>query len=245
MADRTKWYGGAVLVLGAAGLLIAAGMSTADTSDVDSARGVDLPDLVDAETAHVAELEERTATLTDEIDDLGSRTADAPVRELQQQVEDESMQAGFTDVEGPGVTVTLTDAPVPEDLDDLPENTTPDDFVVHQQDVEAVVNALWGGGAEALQIMDRRITNVSAVRCVGNVIILDGQVYSPPFTITAIGSPRQLSQALEESDGVQVYRQWADYIGLGYAVEEHESVLLPAATRPATLTYAQPPDEDA
>jgi uncharacterized protein YlxW (UPF0749 family) len=91
-----------------------------------------------------------------------------------------------------------------------------------------------------MAIMDRRITSVSAVRCVGNVIILDGQVYSPPFTITAVGSPQRMTAALESSEGVSVYREWADYIGLGYAVDEHEVVRLPAATGPATLTYAEP-----
>jgi len=86
--------------------------------------------------------------------------------------------------------------------------------------------------------MDRRITSVSAVRCVGNVIILDGQVYSPPFTITAIGNPAPLSSSLDRSSGVQIYRQWADYIGLGWSVTEHDSVVLPAATGPSTLLYA-------
>jgi uncharacterized protein YlxW (UPF0749 family) len=139
------------------------------------------------------------------------------------------------------VTVTLSDAPVPEDLSDLPDGTTPDDFVVHQQDVEGVVNALWTGGAEGLTIMDRRITSTSAVRCVGNVIILDGQVYSPPFEITAVGDPDSLVGALDNSEQVRVYRQWADFIGLGYGVTEHEQIDLPAATSPTVLGYAQVP----
>lgn len=240
MAERTRWYGGAVLVLGVAGLIIAAGVSLADTSDVQSARGVDLPGLVDTERERVAALEERATTLGEDIDTLGSLTDDDPVAQAQQQVADEAMAAGFADVEGPGVTVTLTDAPVPDDPSDLPEGTNPDDFVVHQQDVEAVVNALWTGGAEAMAIMDRRITGVSAVRCVGNVIILDGQVYSPPYTITAIGSPERLQVALEASEGVSIYRQWADYIGLGYDVREQDSVMLPAATGPLSLSFAEP-----
>jgi len=238
MAAKAGWHGGAVLVLGAAGLLIAAGTSLADTSDVDATRGTDLPQLVEAETQRVAKLEAQASQLTDQIETLGTVTADQPGREIQRQVDQKADLAGFSDVEGPGVTVSLDDAPVPEDLTDLPDDTSPDDFVVHQQDVEAVVNALWDGGAEALQIMDRRLTSVSAVRCVGNVIILDGQVYSPPFTITAIGDPVALTASLDRSSGVQIYRQWADYIGLGWSVDEHESVVVPAATGPSTLSYA-------
>lgn len=238
MAVGARWHGGAVLVLGMAGLLIAAGISSADTSDVEAARGTDLAGLVSIETDRVAALEQRVQDLDAEVDGLAESSADNPVRAVQDRVRQQADMAGFSQVEGPGVTVSLDDAPVPDDLTDLPEGTTPDDFVVHQQDVEAVVNALWTGGAEAMTIMDRRITSVSAVRCVGNVIILDGEVFSPPFTITAIGSPARLVDALDTSSGVQIYRQWADYIGLGFDITEHESVELPAATGPTTMSFA-------
>ena len=237
MAGGASWHGGAVLVLGMAGLLVAAGISSADTSDVETARGTDLESLVRAETDRVESLEGLSTDLTAEVEGLAD-SADNPGQAVLDEVSRQAQVAGFSEVEGPGVTVTLDDAPVPDDLSDLPQGTTPDDFVVHQQDVEAVVNALWTGGAEAMQIMDRRITSTSAVRCVGNVIILDGEVYSPPFTITAIGSPARLTDALDTSSGVQIYRQWADYIGLGFDIAEHESVTLPAATGPTTMSFA-------
>jgi uncharacterized protein YlxW (UPF0749 family) len=238
MAVGTRWHGSAVLVLGMAGLLIAAGISSAGPADVEAARGADLAGLVRMETDRVSDLEQSVQDLGSEVERLADSSADNPVRVVQDEVAQQADMAGFSEVEGPGVTVSLDDAPVPDDLADLPDGTTPDDFVVHQQDVEAVVNALWTGGAEAMQIMDRRITSVSAVRCVGNVIILDGQVYSPPFSITAIGSPARLTDALDTASEVQIYRQWADYIGLGFGVSEHESVLLPAATGPTTLSFA-------
>jgi uncharacterized protein YlxW (UPF0749 family) len=103
----------------------------------------------------------------------------------------------------------------------LPEGTSPDDVVVHQQDVQAVVNALWAGGAEAMQIMDQRVVSTSAVRCVGNTLILQGRVYSPPYEITAIGDPERLAQALDDSPGVGVYRYYADTYGLVYQTSAH------------------------
>ncbi len=245
MSTSRSWHGGAVLMLGAAGLLMAAGISLADTSDVEASRGTELPDLVAAQQQRVSDLEELAAALSDEVDSLAGAGADSPGQAVREEVFAQAAAAGFVDVQGPGVTVSLDDAPVPDDLSDLPSGTTPDDYVVHQQDVEAVVNALWDGGAEAMQIMDRRITSVSAVRCVGNVIILDGQVYSPPFTITAIGSPQRLTTALDRSEAVTVYREWADYIGLGFGVQEHTQVLLPAATGPATLAHAEPLTDEA
>ena len=55
----------------------------------------------------------------------------------------------------------------------------PDDLVVHQQDVQSVVNALWAGGAEAMMIMDQRVVNTSAVRCIGNTLLLQGRRTRP------------------------------------------------------------------
>jgi uncharacterized protein YlxW (UPF0749 family) len=139
-----------------------------------------------------------------------------------------AVPAGLTPVSGPGVAVTLQDAPLPGRGQALPEGTTNDDFVVHQQDVEGVVNALWAGGAEAITIMDRRIVNTSAVRCVGNVIVLDGQVFSPPFVIAAIGDQDAMQAALAASPSVQAYRSWAELIGLGYTEQRRASLAMPA-----------------
>ena len=89
--------------------------------------------------------------------------------------------AGLTPMTGGGLTVTLDDAPpgaIDRSYPRLPEPTA-DDLVVHQQDLQAVVNALWAGGAAAIQLMDQRIISTSAVRCVGNVLILQDRVYFP------------------------------------------------------------------
>ena len=56
-----------------------------------------------------------------------------------------------------------------------PNESDNDDLVVHQGDVQAVVNALWAGGAEAMSIMDVRVISTSAVRCVGNTLLLHGR----------------------------------------------------------------------
>ncbi len=107
-------------------------------------------------------------------------------------------EAGFTPLTGTAVRVALDDAPLPKS-DDLPHGVHPDDLVVHQADVQAVVNALWAGGARGMQIMDQRVISTSAVRCVGNTLILQGVVYSPPFRITAVADPDRLRAALGAS----------------------------------------------
>ena len=121
----------------------------------------------------------------------------------------------------------------------LPEGTSPDDLVVHQQDVQAVVNALWAGGAEAMQIMDQRVISTSAVRCVGNTLILQGRVYSPPYEITAIGDPDRLYEALDAAPRGATYRYYVDTYGLVYETRAAAQTTLPGYDGSLELMHAR------
>ena len=120
----------------------------------------------------------------------------------------------------------------------VPEDASPDDLVVHQQDVQEVVNALWDGGAEAMRIMDQRVITTSAVRCVGNTLILQGRVYSPPYEITAIGDPELLRRTLDSAAGVALYRYYVDTFGLVYETQDHARVRLPGYDGSLDLLHA-------
>ena len=109
---------------------------------------------------------------------------------------------------------------------------------MHQQDVENVVNALWAGGAEALMLQDQRVISTSAVRCVGNTLILQGRVYSPPYVIRAIGDVSAMHAALDQSPKVLLYRQYVDAVGLGYDVTSKSRASFPAYTGSVGLLYA-------
>jgi uncharacterized protein YlxW (UPF0749 family) len=128
------------------------------------------------------------------------------------------------------MTVTLDDAPPAArsrpPAPGLPV-PTPDDLVVHQQDIQAVVNALWAGGAEAMTLMGQRVIATTAVRCVGNTLLLHGAVYSPPFVVSAVGDPTRLSAALDQAPGVQVFRQYVDAYGLRLTTTGQRQLRLP------------------
>ena len=81
--------------------------------------------------------------------------------------------------------MTLTDAPRSVDVPGLDPNV----LVVHQQDIQAFVNALWAGGAEAISLQGQRLISTTGIKCVGNTVVLDGVPYSPPYVIEAIGDP--------------------------------------------------------
>ncbi|MET7795912.1 DUF881 domain-containing protein, partial [Streptomyces decoyicus] len=142
---------------------------------------------------------------------------------------------------GQGVTVTLTDAPpnAAAKIPGVPE-PQPNDLVIHQQDLQAVVNALWQGGAKGIKVMDQRLISTSAVRCVGNTLILQGRVYSPPYKVTAVGNREALTNALTASPAIQNYLQYVNAYGLGWKVDQHEAVTLPGYSGTVDLHYAQP-----
>jgi uncharacterized protein YlxW (UPF0749 family) len=86
--------------------------------------------------------------------------------------------------------------------------------------------------------MDQRVISTSAVRCVGNVLILQGRVYSPPYVIRAIGPQQQMQAALERSEALRIYRQYVDVLGLGYDVSTQGSMTMPGYDGALDLRYA-------
>jgi uncharacterized protein YlxW (UPF0749 family) len=103
--------------------------------------------------------------------------------------------------------------------------------------VQGVVNALWAGGAAAMTVMGVRVVATTAVRCVGNTLLLHDRVYSPPFRVTAIGNPGRLRRALAADPDVQIFRQYVEAFGLGYDVGTGTATL-PAYRGPLELSHA-------
>ena len=103
-----------------------------------------------------------------------------------------------------------------------------------------MVNALWQGGAQGIRVMDQRLISTSAVRCVGNTLILQGRVYSPPYRITAVGDQAKLRQALDDSPAIQNYLQYVEAYGLGWKVAAEGRTTLPGYAGSTALHYAQP-----
>jgi uncharacterized protein YlxW (UPF0749 family) len=234
----TLWSAVVPLVALSAGLLFALSAATARGTDLRSSGG-DLPGLIRDQTRQNTVLADRLAQLRAEVDRLSAQQApgDLRVTQLTTQADKLMLAAGTQAVSGPTVQVSLTDAKnVPAVL---PDGISVDDYVVHQQDVQAVVNALWEGGAEAMMLMDQRIISTSAVRCVGNTLILQGRVYSPPYVISAMGNRTDLKAALERSPAVSIYRQWVGEVGVGYDVTTGSQQTFPAYAGSINLERAR------
>lgn len=228
-------------VFALAGLIFFTSFNTAKGTNIRTdASLLKLSDLIQERSHKNASLDESNGALRDQVDALagrengGSEAETAKVAALEK-------NAGTQKLKGKAVTVTLNDAP-PNATAKLPgyPEPQPDYLVIHQQDLQAVVNALWLGGAEGIKVMDQRLIATSAVRCVGNTLILQGRVYSPPYKITAIGDPQKLQKALADSPAIQNYMVYVNVYGLGWKVEENGTVTLPGYSGTVDLHYAKP-----
>jgi uncharacterized protein YlxW (UPF0749 family) len=242
-ARRTTsgWRFGVPVVCLLAGLLLAATHHVSDGGDI---RRSDAPRLVDL----VRQTQQSVDRLTAERDVLagamdshhgGSPGADAALAAITNRSARLAVDAGLDPMRGAGLVVTLNDAQ--RDAEGrFPRDASPDDLVVHQQDIEGVLNALWSAGAEGIQMQDQRIIGTSAPRCVGNTLLLNGRTYSPPYVITAIGDAGAMAAALTASPAVTLYKQYAVRFGLGYTEEPRAGVELVGYTEPVRMRFAKP-----
>jgi uncharacterized protein YlxW (UPF0749 family) len=223
-----------------AGLLFTTSAHTAAGTNLRDDRRPELSRLIREGNTRVQREATQAAQLRAEIDRVTAAQAGSDKRIAEQQARADAVRvaAGFTAVHGPGLTVVLDDAPRRAG-GALPAGARPDDVVVHQQDVQSVVNALWAGGAEAMTIMNLRVISTSAVRCVGNTLLLQGQVFSPPFEIRAIGDPGAMRSALDNDDGVLAFRDAVQAFGLGYSVQDQADIVANAYSDSVTLDYAR------
>lgn len=232
-----------VAVFALAGLIFFTSFHTARGTNIRTDSSLlKLSDLIQERSRKNGELDESNAALRDDMEALADRDDGSTAAEEKKLAELEK-RVGTQKLTGEAMSVTLNDAP-PDATAKLPgyPEPEPDFLVIHQQDLQAVVNALWQGGAQGIKVMDQRLISTSAVRCVGNTLILQGRVYSPPYKITAIGDPKRLKKALSASPAIRNYMVYVKVYGLGWKVEDKGRTTLPGYSGAVDLHYAQPVD---
>ena len=236
---RSRWRYGVPVVCLLAGLLLAATRGVSGGGEIRSSDSPRLVDLVREAQQSVDRLSAQRDALAIQIDSTHGRSSDRALTAMLARAAELAAAAGLDPVHGPGLVITLTDAQ--RDANGrFPRDATPDDLVVHQQDIQAVLNALWSASAEAVQMQDQRIIATSAPRCVGNTLLLNGRTYSPPYTITAIGDVSAMKAALATAPLVTLYKQYVVRFGLGYTEQTRSDVQVVGHTEPVRMQFAQP-----
>lgn len=220
------------------GALFAISAERSDGTDLRGGEYTDLASVVVAERDRTQALTDEVARLTAEIESLSAGIGDRSVDRVQREEEVLEDPAGLTPRTGEAIQVTLTDAPPEVQAD---KSRDPLEIVVHQQDIQAVANAMWQAGAVAVTIQGQRVISTTGIKCNGNNVTLQGVPYSPPYVIVGIGDPAAIVTALESDAQLDSYREAAaDPRGaIGY-----DAVYLPEATAPGyegllDLTYAE------
>jgi len=234
---RTIWQYLVPVVALAAGLLAATTAHTARGTDLRSAGRTNIADLIRQAESRVATDNAQVSQLQNSVAGETNRLAqtDATIAGINATAAPLKQPAGLVALTGPGLTLTLDDAhPATQPTDPDVANA----IVVHQSDMQAAVNSLWAGGAEAISVMGQRLVQTSAIRCVGSVLLLNGRVFSPPFSIAAIGPADSMRKALDRSMDLTQYRKDAQTYGLGYDLNDQDKISVPAYDSPISLNYA-------
>ena len=143
----------------------------------------------------------------------------------QEEIKQNNMLLGMTDVQGQGVEITLKDNLTA--INDSLSFLNPSDVIVHNGDLIEVVNALKNAGAEAISVNGQRIVSSTSISCEGTVININGEKIGSPFTIKAIGNSLLLYSALVRA-GWFVER--LNSTGIQTVVKQSENIEIPKYT---------------
>ena len=184
---------------------------------------------VDKLSAEAADLQAQVSAL--ESTELGGQGSTVErTRELARSV-------GAVAMHGPGLQVTLDDAPR-TDGEDQAAGSPADQGRVYARDLQFVVNSLWEAGAEAVSINGKRLTSLSAIRFAGSAIIVGYRPLTRPYVVTAIGNPRELPAAFADGPGGSYLSTLRSTFGIRADTSVLDDVTVPAAvgltTRSAT-----------
>jgi uncharacterized protein YlxW (UPF0749 family) len=234
-----RWRIGTPAVVLLCGALFVVSATNSEGTDLRPGRYTDLAALTGSEADKYDALEQRVTDLNSEVEQLAESVDDRKVDRFNRRVERLEDPAGMTPKAGPGVAVTLSDAP-----EEVINSTTQDLnlLVVHQQDIQAVVNAMWKGGATAVTVQGQRVITTTGIKCEGNSVQLHGVPYPQPYVIEAVGDQTELVRAIADDDYLQIYREQAAIpdISVGWDLQLQALVTAPAYDGLTDLSYATP-----
>lgn len=203
------------------GILIAvAAVQTSRNADVEALGRASLIERIGEEKADVRALQDRAGELRD-----ANAKADESLRELRAQEQDINarvrrlgVSTGYLAVRGPGLRVTVDDAPNGDETQ-----------AVLDEDLVILVDGLWAAGAEAIAINGQRLTALSSIQNTGRAIHVNVRPLAPPYEILAIGDPDRLEADLLSTTHGAVWFSLARTLGFVFKMEDDDNLELPAA----------------
>lgn len=185
--------------------------------------------VIDEKEEEIAKLRDENAKLLDAQNDRTKR-----FQLMDESLKEAKLVAGLSEVEGPGVEITLRDS------DDAPEGELfdPAAYNIHDDDILKVLNECWLSGAEAVAVHNQRVIAGTSIRCEGPVIYVSRVPVSSPVVIRAIGDADTLYGALK------MRGRWLDIIAsvdpTMVEIKKVKSMTLPAYTGSTKKQFSKP-----
>ena len=189
---------------------------------------------LESQKSELVQLSAKVEALKTQIDAYSTAKEDAEIDYetfLVGEIENIKASAGLTELEGPGVVIIVTDG-----TRDLIEDEDPNNVLVHDLDIRAMVDDLRNAGAEAISINGQRVVfNKSNIQCTGPTIKINEQVFAPPYIIEAIGDRKFLESAINAPGSFSsALRSWGVFVEVNTSI----SVTIPAYEGFVTYDYA-------
>jgi len=221
--DRGRaWMGTLVVIAVFVLLLVMAATQTSRNSVSDAAERADLAKQVTARRNDLAAQQQRIESLTKGNSELssalsGNEKLSSGTRTRLNQL---GVASGTTTVQGPGIVVTVDDAP----------NAHTSRQTVLDTDLQQLVNGLWKAGAEAIAINGERITSLTAIRQAGQAITVNYSDLSRPYVVSAIGDSATLPSRFAATPNGQTWLDLHQQIGLRFDLAVDSHIQLPGAS---------------
>jgi uncharacterized protein YlxW (UPF0749 family) len=223
---------GAVFAL--AGLVVGtSARQTRDNAPAAKAAQDALMERVHARTAQVDSLQRSLAASRVALDvaRTSAATTDSANSATVADVDRLSVLVGVGAVHGPGVKVTVDDAPGVA-------GTARSTGRIRDVDLQRLLNGLWAAGAEAVAVNGQRLTALTAVRTAGDAILVAYRPLSPPYEVLAIGSPSDLEVEFVDGPGGRWFHTLNERYGIRFKVAPQNDVVV-AGTSGVTLRVAE------
>jgi len=219
----TKWaIGFAMLVLGF--LLTTQYRVTQMATPQTDLRAEELSRELKAVQEKLKAAERDNTRLKSEVDKLTKAAGSVVVTQVDPNLE---ILAGTVETKGPGVIVTLSHPP------EIPNKTQ-----IKDEDLWAITHELLAAGAEGIAINGQRITSITAIRGVGQRIMINSTYTSAPFHFAAIGDASVMEAALKMKGGLVEY--FSTRLKLRLDVVKSTNVDLPSYGAIQDFRFAKP-----
>lgn len=208
----------AVAVLGIMGAVVAA--QTDREAEVNELSRAALVQQIDSKRDEVRDLQARVAELSGSNQSAASASTriQGQLDDLEARVRRAELNTGFAAVHGPGVRITVDNAP------GVDVNSE-----IRDEDLAFLVDGLWEAGAEAIAINDQRINVLGGIRNTGRAVHVNGRPVNAPYVISVIGDNKSLQAKLLQTSQGQEWFALVNGLEFVYSAENVDDIRLPAA----------------